>query len=145
MLSSLIRDLSGRVPYGVKFQMINEHGKTIVETVESISYGIDTMVLGNNHCINISNCKPFLFRLDVIEDRKTFKIRGEKINFFDELEKMEIIVIRKRGLLWTSSVDYDVIDPVKYYDFLDQYYIDYRGLIDSFLAIEITKENNPYE
>ena len=33
----------------------------------------------------------------------------------------------------------------KLYDYYNSIYVDYRGLIERGLAIEITKEDNPYE
>ena len=47
---------------------------------------------------------------------------------------------------WCSYKDgWDYHNTISSIDWLLEHHFDYRGLIDKGLAIEVTKENNPYE
>lgn len=43
-----------------------------------------------------------------------------------------------------ENIDYMPYNCMQYTDWLNSHHFDYRGLIDKGLAIEVTKENNPY-
>ena len=43
-----------------------------------------------------------------------------------------------------GSLDFNIANP-NAFDWLNAHHFDYRGLIEKGLAIEVTKENNPYK
>ena len=139
----LTQDLIGRQLYGLKFQCVNSHGKTVIQTLETV-IGIGNgiyKVQGNKEVVDIDNCLPFLFPYKCSEE--TVEIGGRVINILDVLSEEDIIFVQHRDT-WIRTWEYDIIDYTRYFDVLDQFHIDYRGLIRANLAIEINKSNNPY-
>ena len=121
----LLKDLCGRLPYGVKVQHQDENYLEEVQTVEYISrqYGeIETnSVLGF-----ADDFKPYLRPMPSItlEELEEFRRFGDHIR--DDECKIHI-------------ANYEQID------WLNKNMFDYRGLIPKGLAIEVTEDNNPYK
>ena len=115
----ILKDLCGRLPYGVKVQHQHEDYLDEIQTIERISrrYGeIETeSVLGF-----VDDFKPYLRPMSSMTDE----------------EKKEYNLTKT-----LSIVDYPTL---KSFDWLNAHHFDYRGLIEKGLAIEVTKENNPY-
>ncbi len=118
----LLRDLCARLPYGVKVQHQREDYLDEIQTIEHISrqYGeIETeSVLGF-----VDDFKPYL--------RPMSSMTEEERNEYNKIQCVYgVTSISRHGEMT---------------DWLNAHYFDYRGLIERGLAIEITKENNPYE
>lgn len=116
----ILKDLCGRLPYGVKVQHQHEDYLNEIQTIERISrrYGeIETeSVLGF-----VDDFKPYLRPMSSMteEERKEYNLTKA-----------------------LSIVDYPTL---KSFDWLNAHHFDYRGLIPKGLAIEVTEENNPYK
>lgn len=130
----LLSELSGRLPYGVKF------GTTDIKGIWTLSGILGDYVLPN--CNTIEVTRPYLRSLsDLTEEEK---------NEFDDLWEQE----------WGEALDAAIIDDCQDYspeverlvirasykviEWLCVHHIDYRGLIEKGLAIRVTPENNPY-
>ena len=51
----------------------------------------------------------------------------------------------RNSILWELEGHIEEDVTYKYQDWLNTHHFDYRGLIRKGLAIEVTKENNPYK
>lgn len=146
----LLKDLSARLPYGVKAQVrinvkYSDAHKPNSETWIGDIWGITTnkpytawiysfitiYPCGpeQNMC-SISECKPYLRSMsDMTEDeRKEYNdIVKNTIDFYD-CPKSE-----------------DVCFFIVLIDWLNAHHFDYRGLIERGLAIKVTPDNNPYK
>ena len=123
----LLKDLSARLPHGIKFPMMcwdEETGETLRPvTLYSISKDGYCQVLEDDYSPYIDESKPYLFPTSSMTEEQT-----------QELESlMEIITIPAWG---------EILSPTpEYYDFLNKNHFDYRGLIDKGLAIDATGLN----
>ena len=140
----LAQDLIGRQLFGVKFEYKNRHGKITVQTLDSVVHiqGDQYKVIGDKDTIDIENCKPYLFSCILLEEEIEFY--GQKICILDELAKKDIVIVQHKGT-WLRASEYEIIDFSRYFDVLDTFHVDYRGLIQKDLAIQIEKDNNPYK
>ena len=121
----LLQDLCGRLPYGVKVQACNlkDYAPTVKGLLNDELYVqfdyITEPIKNGDSTYNIinDNVKPYLRSMeDMTEEEET------------EFQKVV------ETLMWTKEMD-----------FYNKYHFDYRGLIPMDLAIEVTKENNPYK
>ena len=120
----LLKDLCARLPYGVKcnalLKQIDGSLKSTFGTFKGYNNGYATV--GQN-LVDIETVRPYLRPMSSMtkEERKIYA----KLLFAD---------------LGGVYEDY-----YKALDYLNAHHFDYRGLIERGLAIEVTKENNPYE
>lgn len=124
----LMKDLSARLPYGVK---LGFYASATNQTYECVLLGIepddDEPVIAKTDagCFYMlaDNVKPYLFPLSSMTEEQT-----------QELESlMEIITIPVWG---------EILSPTpEYYDWLNKNHFDYRGLIEKGLAIDATGLN----
>ena len=125
----LLKDLSARLPYGVKVET-GGIGKTVESITIKPDY-IEIVIKGTyaySHFIckntgewdkdnDLSRCKPYLRPMESMTEEE-----------FNEYESI-------KG--WKK--EYELVD------WLNKNMFDYRGLIEKGLAIAVTKENNPYK
>ncbi len=133
----LLRDLSARLPYGVRVTTNNNSVKLgIVTGISNIGKVIiDTkyadIVFGSNEI------KPYLRPMSSMTDEErldmTKEIKGLKIQYFAS-SPWEWSVC---GLVTPNTL-------IQVVDWLNAHHFDYRGLIEKGLAIAVTPENNPY-
>ena len=124
----LLKDLCARLPY-----------KTYVKTTKGIGYvyAINTSQLvelsvANNseywsEVFNIDDIKPYLRPMSSMTEEETI----EFINLTDSIIKF---VNKHYAVLSLQQIDW-----------LNAHHFDYQELIPKGLAIEVTKDNNPYE
>jgi hypothetical protein len=124
----LLKDLSARLPYGVKCNVkyIINNETTYGEDVESECIDIIKRISFDTYSVYTE----WLGHESVIEDIKPYL---RPMSSMAEEEKEEL-----RTLKWTKLEHYTV-------DWLNAHHFDYRGLIEKGLAIEVTEENNPYK
>jgi len=117
----LLRDLSARLPYGVKVYV----GEDIAMTLKQIDY--------KGFCESWEN-----------ED---FKCHSRwmlpylrPMSSMTEEEKKELFEISCEG-----NIEYSYGIYFRCQDWLNAHHFDFRGLIKRELAIAVTEENNPYK
>lgn len=124
----LLKDLSARLPYGVICNTSEGDGHlgSIILTIFGIEYGINIKTTERNYFNDYFNdkevcIKPYLRPMSSMTEEEKLMYEGLMIG--------------------TDNASYmsDVID------WLNKNMFDYRGLIPKDLAIEVTKENNPYK
>ena len=115
----LLKDLSARLPYGVKV-------KTPYNDAELI--GI----------VKRKGFKKDVDYIDAVTNKETYPIRYVQpylrpLSSMTEEEYTEYVRLVHEGYA------HDTVD------YLNSIHVDYRGLIPKGLALEVTKENNPYK
>lgn len=118
----LLKDLSARLPYGVKFlreSLIYEWDQelSVIEVLE----GIDKDgYINNTKVYTVEDIKPYLRSMSSMTDEE-----------YDELCECNKLIF--------------IGESRKEIDWLNAHHFDYRYLIERGLAIEVTEENNPYK
>jgi hypothetical protein len=118
----LLKDLSARLPYGVKVRYKSVEGEGDIK----LGYGNIGYVpeLGRGWWIE---CKPYLRPMSSMTEEE-YKEYSKLWDLQDEF-----------------STDADIRFKTDVIDWLNARHFDYRGLIERGLAIEVAKENNPYK
>ena len=124
----LLKDLSARLPYGVKIELtwwVMGEGTCINTTLEP-----DHIEQLLNDEYGDTEIKPYLRPMSSMTEEEAKEIylllfKVERIGIPDICKEQNAI-----SLL---------------YDWLNTHHFDYRGLIPKGLAIEVTEENNPYQ
>ena len=116
----LLRDLCGRLPYGV---ICKDTNINVIGTISQIGLHYDMCELdkdnGDSEYCYIPNCKPYLFPFYSMSDE----------------QKKEWRSLMRCGL-------YGMVYPtIKSFDYLYKNHIDIRGLIEKGLAIDATNLN----
>ena len=122
----LLKDLCSRLPYGVKLLHIPSGEKTVLEMMNCDA--ID----GDIHDL-INNFQPYLRPMSSMTEEECI-----------ELDNIETTIENIYEMIPNAPYYIEVVSS-KQIDWLNAHHFDYRGLIEKGLAIEITKENNPYE
>lgn len=120
----LLKDLSARLPYGVKV-------KTPYNDAELI--GI----------VKRKGFKKDVDYIDAVTNKETYPIQYVQ----PYLRPMSSMTEEEKEEYHKLSDSYygNYFDSVNSIDWLNKHHFDYRGLVPKNLAIEITEENNPYE
>ena len=127
----LIKDLSSRLPYGVK---VNGVFLTYDKDKDKILYKECVKELNYSHLSRYWTLKPYLFPLSSMTDKdlvKFLQIRGLNLNS-DELKTFR----RGTTLIVSTLPSYS-----RHIDWLNKNHFDYRGLIEKGLAIDATGLN----
>ena len=155
----VIKDLCGRLPYGVIVQ-VNDGLKCTYNSqlVQVFCDRLSCSVSVRNplkECICIDSVKPYLRPMSsMTEEEKedllvTILGNEEDSKYFQVLQDgsidntdAEIRDLNKFNIHW---VNFNKDTVTLYLDWLNKKMFDYRGLIAKGLAIEASKENNPYK
>ena len=113
----LIKDLCGRLPYGVKAQIKNEI--VILDSICDDDGYYFNFIGDDREGVNIENIKPYLFPLS-------------SMNLNQRIEYSRTLVIFDES---HCSQTHET------YDWFNKNYFDYRGLIEKGLAIDATGLN----
>lgn len=131
----LLKDLCARLPYGVHLFTNSKHHIRLLTISNDIDYDEQFWI---NGLYDIDEVKPYLRPMSNMTDKELtefLEIKGRNLNS-EELKTFREGVTAIVSTLSSYS---------KHIDWLNKYHFDYRGLIEKGLAIEVTKENNPYE
>ena len=142
----LLKDLSARLPYGVKLLCNgwDSDGGCEFSTVETL-IGIDDRFIHtlwrnekDKHSIkeplSILDYKPFL--------RPMSSMTEEEKKEFDDFCVIDEFAWKGNSEIGYKNQAIIMSDAI---DWLNAHHFDYRGLIEKGLAISVTKENKPYE
>lgn len=116
----LLRDLCGRLPYGVKMNHIADTENNQITLVGIAKTMITLESSAGYETSNIEDYIPYLFPLSSMTKEQ-----------YDEFTDMGYSVTER----WWSMANYHQIE------WLNKNYFDYRGLIEKDLAIDCTKLN----
>ena len=123
----LLKDLCGRLPYGVKVEYENE-----VFDVEYVCpmYEEVKLDIPETWTIDVLDIKPYLFPLSSMTEEE----KKEYYNLCIEEEREQIEFGE-----WITRVYYH--NTIESIDWLNKNHFDYRGLIEKGLAIDATRQN----
>ena len=126
----LLRDLCVRLPYGVKFLRESwnyecDQELSVIEVLEDID---KDGYINNTKVYTVEDIKPYLRPMSSMTEEEEDKF----VSFTDTIFRFG-----EDGRL--------CFFPLDAISWLNKKMFDYRGLIEKGLAIEVTKENNPYE
>ena len=158
----LLKDLSARLPYGVKCKVkyiINNettYGRDVesecIDAIKKISFdacSVYTEWLGYE--TDIEDIKPYLRPMSSMteEERKEFsKLLDRRYCEEDWEGHISISYCIEIDNVYTDDGDgikYPTPFSMTAIDWLNEHHFDYRGLIEKGLAIEVTEDNNPYK
>lgn len=155
----LIRDLCGRLPYGVKayikkWSKLDSKYYEGVYTVESIDTSLNTIIADSERsCVEVIvgyddyEIKPYLFPMSSMTDEQARMLSilyGIKdilsIKITDEY--IEFKVDAGFGDVETRTIWYnEIVSSIETFDWLNKNHFDYRGLIKKSLALDATNLN----
>lgn len=127
----LLQDLCSRLPYGVICSTPKGNGHLC---------SINQTIFGNEYGVNIEATKRDYFN-DNECDIKPYLCPMSSMTEEEKEERASIVMVVYNG----EVIDDDFINVVHYMDWLNAHHFDFRNLIERGLAIEVTKENNPYK
>ena len=136
----LLKDLCGRLPYGVKVLRLDFNEVKEIQYIEPLNSRVKLLGDPPGSTIDIEDVVPYLRPISsmTVEERREFEdIIGFNVwsNDFDNQPDL-------------MSNDYSYIDKecvVKTFNYLNAHHFDYRDLISMGLAIEAKGKNNPYQ
>ena len=131
----LLKDLCARLPYGVK-AWYKYKTWNFEKFATSIRLADEKIALSSKF-----NKEGDWFSIEEAEEI-LIKPYLRTMSSMTEEEKVEYCNLQDKFLL---SSQCPVTDGYALFDWLDKNMFDYRGLIEKGLAIEVTKENNPYK
>ena len=123
----LLKDLSTRLPYGVKFSTKYKNHKDIVYELIAINKHSGIVETFGTIWFNIEDIKPYL----------------RPLSSMTEEEDKEYTDIDNRS--YSCPKDYAHTPASDRIDWLNKHHFDYRGLIEKGLAVEVTETDNPYK
>jgi hypothetical protein len=144
----LLRDLSARLPYNVYIYFKTKYRcNAITDMLDGAIYTyIETHLLEDDGENEIDIIKPYLRPMSSMTEEE---MQDAREKFFEGSDHYDIDDIGEiyadTGQPYTSIYTLSFVRLFGYVDWLNAHHFDYRGLIGKGLAIEITKENNPYE
>lgn len=129
----LLKDLSGRLPYGVKVSL-NDGEIVWEETLSSICISDDRVYI-NGYCIGsyLEDVKPYLFPLSSMTEEQ-YEEFIRIMNWDVSIETVRKGVLFHLGYITLDRLYGDI-------DWFDKNHIDYRGLLEKGLAIDATGLN----
>ena len=148
----LLQDLCARLPYGVKVaieyskdkytrvydlrEIDNDSTAELRQRVTVWNYGLYNTVIS----YPLIDCRPYLRPMSSMTEEESAELSNIISEWFDK----ELFYLTEEPFLEyaLSRINYS-ISPLLF-DWLNAHHFDYRGLIEKGLAIEVTKDNNPY-
>lgn len=135
----LLKDLCGRLPYGIKGNFLNSDGSLSHDPLlrkVSITYSCLVTADGNDGMVLNGDLKPYLFPLSSMTVEQRCKAQNLLPN------KCEISFINSKITFYGEDcceIKLEQFD--KLFKFFDSQHVDYRGLIPMGLAIDATDQN----
>ena len=131
----LVKDLSARLPYGVKVQTFRRHSEED-PTIIGYPYTLDFIMMSIMFKDNIEEYKPYLFPLSsMTEEQKNECFKGTPL----EIDKYGDIVVKDN--LYGGSQYTDLEIYLEVINWLLKNHFDIYGLIPMGLAIDATNKN----
>ena len=125
----LFKDICARLPYGVRLKVWLKEGIT-EEGFLDLEHNYADVLRDAFYYNKIKDIKPYLRPMSSMTD--------EEVREFYVVENMAPQV----GYIYPTQDWHFTIYGI---DWLNKNHFDYRGLIPRGLAIEVTKDNNPYK
>ena len=128
----LLKDLSARLPYGVKCKISETNETKILASINYdrentlFDFWEDERKIQYEYQLYLSEFKPYLFPLSSMTDEQSKEL--------DKIDPEFYSLICSNGELYVSM-------DLRGYDWLNENHFDYRGLIQKGLALDATNLN----
>jgi hypothetical protein len=127
-----LKDICGYLPYGLKYQWTNMKSVRLISMTDEVDYSSQHSLSTAWEWMVHRQARPILRPMSDLT--KGIIHRGEKF--------VPILALDKLNCFPISDTD----KALRYYDKLNEWMFDYRGLISAGLAIDVnTLPENPYE
>lgn len=124
----LLRDLCGRLPYGVKCENFNHvYGKNVFKVTDIRDNGYICGTINNQHgwaVFNPLELKPYLFPLSSMTEEQKEELVSKHLGYYQVFDGI--------GRKFFFEKGYEI------YDWFNKNHFDYRSLIEKGLAIDAT-------
>ena len=136
----LLTDLSYRSLYGVKLNIRTQKTPVTLSSVNPENLCVCYTIEGYEFISisNIANCRPYLYPISSMNNEQIDKLFDILKIDKDGNDEDWIKINDVTGIKFFLPTGKWIEDMVKVYDYLNSIHIDYRGLIDSGLAIDVT-------
>lgn len=135
----LLRDLSGRLPYGVKCKIhTHVHGDTVYKLTDIRDNGYTCGTVKDKYAwavLDISEVKPYLFPISSMSREQKREYHQSTSKDIDMLQDVIVERINGKDNNNKHAIAYNGID------WLNAHHFDYRGLIEKSIAIDATGLN----
>ena len=133
----LIKDLSARLPYGVKINVdyidFNRDGKLFsINNNEELILSPEN---GYSFDATIEKCKPYLFPMSSMTDEQRKELEELYLGYYVTCQDID-----DDGYIWDENV-FEMIPCTETDDWLNAHHFDHRGLIPKNLANDATDKN----
>ena len=139
--SLLLKDLCGRLPYGIKFlreswNFETDQEMSVIEVLEDID---KDGYINNTKVYKVEDIKPYLFPLSSMteEQKKEISKRYKLYTYYG----LYIEITNHSEGYWDDDNSCNLQDYLWLVDWLNKNHFDYRNLIDKNLAIDCTNLN----
>ena len=133
----LLKDLCARLPYKVIVEIISYGQETQKPWFGELSCkSLDCFL----HDVAYKSIKPYLRPLSSMTEEESAEVSNIISEWFDK----ELFYLTEEPFLEYALQMIDCTINPMLFDWLNKKMFDYRGLIPKGLAIEVTKDNNPY-
>lgn len=127
-----LKDICGYLPYGLKYQWTNMKSVRLISMTDEVDYSSQHSLSTAWEWMVHRQARPILRPMSDLTKEITHK--GEKFVPLLALDKLNCFPIS------------DTDKALRYFDKLNEWMFDYRGLISAGLAIDVnTLPENPYE
>lgn len=139
----LLKDLCGRLSYGVKVTTTNPAAEFGVMSGISIKGKISVETKYADIVFECTEVKPYLRPMSSMTEEEWEELNyiGHIVPLYDGCFGVDMRAYCKNNQPhYRRFSEFSTIE-----DWLNAHHFDYRGLIDKGLAIAVTEENNPYK
>lgn len=139
--SLLLQDLCARLPYHVRLKIWLKDGTT-EEGFLDLEHNYGDVLRDTFYYNKILDIKPYLRLMSNMTEEEKREL-SSKYNW--NIKGNDISIRYHSEGYWDDDTECPTNEYLNLFDWLNKNQFDYRGLIPKGLAIEVTKENNPYE
>ena len=132
----LLKDLSGRIPYGVKFYVPSEHLDGMHNDGVKLAGIDDVFIILSYHkkYLMIDKCKPYLRSMSSMTRKECIQLNVLLPRYFIVTPECLACLDHLNG----GIINFEVLDTI--IDFYNSHHLDWRGLISKGLALEAPKD-----
>ena len=130
----LLKDLSARLPYGVKISVNNN-----IEKIDGIGVLDNVIEYGSFLSCDVEEVKPYLFPMSSMTEEQMEEI-SKRYNYHNYYGLRIEITYHSEGY-WDTDTSCNLQDYLWLEDWYNKNHFDYRGLIEKGLANDATGKN----
>lgn len=130
----LLKDLSGRLPYGVICKISFYEDDVFIENLEGINVKYNNQITTSDSLCNIECVKPYLRPMSSMTRQECTQLNVLLPRYFIVTPERLTCLEHING----GIINFEVLDTI--IDFYNSHHLDWRGLIPKGLALEASKD-----